>query len=277
MQMDGDGQQPTGSQVRATGPVWPVRSGGVPPLADGFRARPETAPGLAARLVPGAVVALVGGLASAKRPRKRLESTGKTQLAVFSAESLWRSREVDLLVWVAATSRASVLSGYVEAAAAMGPGPAGAAESVAARFASWLGETATPWLVVLDDLRDAADLDGLWPQGPAGRVLITAPGEETVSGEPRAQVLPVGAFSTREALSYLMGRLTADPDQRHGAIDLAAELDGEPSALAQASAVIASSRLSCHDYRDYFTKRQAHLAQHADSEASERVAAAAVT
>ena len=274
MQMDGDGQEPMDSQVRATGPVWPVRSGAVPPLADGFSARPETAPGLAARLVPGAVVALVGGRAAAKRPRKRLESTGKTQLAVFCAESLWRSREVDLLVWVAATSRASVLSGYVEAAAAIGTDPADVAESVAARFASWLGETARPWLVVLDDLRDAADLDGLWPQGPAGRVLITAPGEETVSGEPRAQVLPVGAFSTREALSYLMGRLTADPDQRHGAIDLTSELGGEPSALAQASAVTATSRLSCHDYRDYFTKRQAHLAQHADGG---RVAASAVT
>jgi tetratricopeptide (TPR) repeat protein len=282
MQIDGDGQRPAGTQVRATGPartraqgpVWPVRSGAVPPLADGFSARPETVPGLAAALAPGAVVALVGGRGAATRPRERLASCGKTQLAVFRAESLWRSREVDLLVWVAATSRASVLSGYVEAAAAMGTDPADVAESVAARLASWLGETARPWLVVLDDLRDAADLEGLWPRGPAGRVLITAQDEGIVSGEPRARILPVGAFSTREALGYLMGRLTADPDQRHGAIDLAAELRGEPPALAQASAVIASSGLSCHDYRDYFTQRQAQLIQHADGG---RVAAAAVT
>jgi hypothetical protein len=36
--------------------------------------------------------------------------------------------------------------------------------------------------VVLDDLRDAADLDGLWPQGPAGQVLITAADAAAVPG-----------------------------------------------------------------------------------------------
>ena len=76
---------------------------------------------------------------------------------------------VDLLVWVVATSRASVLSGYVEAAVtAMGTDPADNAESVAARFLSWLSETSRPWLVVLDDLSDEADLEGLWPDGAGG-------------------------------------------------------------------------------------------------------------
>jgi len=45
-------------------------------------------------------------------------SSGKTQLAVAFAESLWQSRELDLLVWIQATSRASVLSGYAAATAA---------------------------------------------------------------------------------------------------------------------------------------------------------------
>jgi tetratricopeptide (TPR) repeat protein len=242
-----------------------VRSGAVPPLAEGFSARPETAGGLAAGLVPGAVVALVPG---------RLESSGKTQLAVFLAESLWESRGVDLLVWVTATSRASVLSGYVQAAAALGIDPSGTAESVAAGLASWLGGTGRPWLVVLDGLGDTADLDGLWPQGPAGRVLITTSNEEIVSREHRAQLFPVGAFSTREALNFLMNRLTADPDQRQGGIDLAGELDCEPAALAQASAVIANSRLSCRDYHNHFGQRRAQMAVHADGR---RPAAAAVT
>jgi tetratricopeptide (TPR) repeat protein len=214
-----------------------------------------------AALIPGAVVVLVPGRAAAERDR--LEASGKTQLAVLPARSLWQSRAVDLLVWVPATSRASILSAYLQAAAAVGTDLAGSAESVAARFLGWLGETGRPWLMVLDDLCDAADLDGLWPQGPAGRVLITTPDEGTVSAHPRAQVLPVGAFSEREALSFLIGRLTADPDQRHGAIDLAAELGGEAPALAQASAAIASSRLSCHDYRDYFRRKRAELAERA--------------
>ena len=57
-----------------------VRSGLVPPLADGFIARPETAPGLAAALVPGAAVALVPAQAAASTP-DWAGSCGKTQLA----------------------------------------------------------------------------------------------------------------------------------------------------------------------------------------------------
>ncbi len=240
---------------------WPVRSRAVPPLADGFIGRPETAPGLAAALVPGATVALVAGRAVAGGSPDWLGSSGKTQLAAGCAESLWQSRGVELLVWVVATSRASVLSGYVEAAvAAMGTDPAGDAESVAAQFLGWLSETSRPWLVVLDDVSDPADLDGLWPQGPAGRVLITTASSANLSAEHRVLVHPVGAFSSREALSYLMGRLTADTDQRLGAIDLVEDLGREPLALAQASAVIASSALSCHDYRGYFVRRRDQLA-----------------
>ena len=108
---------------------------------------------------------------------------GKTQLAAGLAGSLWQSRTVDLLAWVTATSRASILSGYAQAAAELGLDHGRDAEVVAARFLAWLDGTARPWLVVLDDLRDAADLDGLWPAGPAGRVLITAADAAAVPGE----------------------------------------------------------------------------------------------
>jgi tetratricopeptide (TPR) repeat protein len=265
---------PPGSRGR--GAVWPVRSGSVPALADGFSARPETASGLAAALIPGATVALVPGRAaraagvSGQPDQAGRESRtspdwpgsyGKTQLAVYAAESLWRSGRVDLLVWVTATSRASVLSGFAEVAVATGSDHVGDALSVATSFVSWLRETSRPWLVVLDDLRDAADLDELWPAGPTGQVLITTPDPAAISVEHRVLALPVPAFSTREALSYLMGRLTADPDQRIGAIDLVGDLRCEPLALVQASAVIASSGLSCRDYRDYFAQRRAQLTE----------------
>jgi tetratricopeptide (TPR) repeat protein len=257
---DGPAEGPVGSPGGRV--VWPVRAGAVPPHADGFRGRPETAPALGAALVPGTAVVLVPDRVAAEGSRDWLGSCGKTQLAVSFAESLWHARGVDLLVWVVATSRASVLTGYVEAAvAAMGTDPAGDAEAIAARFAGWLGETSRPWLVVLDDLSDAADLDGLWPAGRAGRVLITTGNSAIVSAEHRALVLPVGVFSSREALSYLMGRLNADPDQRLGAIDLVEDLGCEPLALAQASAVIASSALSCRDYRDFFAQRREQMAE----------------
>ena len=118
-----------------------------------------------------------------------------------------------------------------------------------------LRDTPRPWLVVIDDLTDPMAIQGLWPRGPSGRVLITTSDPVTLSGYP-AHVMPVGAFSRREALTYLVGRLTTDLDQRQGAIDLVGDLGNEPLALALASAVIASSELTCHDYREHFLRRR---------------------
>ena len=136
------GLTPAAGQPPPAGPArsgtWPVRSGLVPPLAEGFVARTETVPGLEAALVPGAAVALVPGEA-AGGVRDWPGSCGKTQLAAYLAGSLWRSRGVDLLAWVAATSRASVLSGYGQAAAELGLDHGGDAEAVAARFAGLAG------------------------------------------------------------------------------------------------------------------------------------------
>ncbi len=243
---------------------WPVRSGTVPALADGYTHRLETAPDLAAVLRAGVAISLVPARAAGPGPaagpaaRDWLRASGKTQLAAAFAESLWQSRELDLLVWIQATSRASVLSGYAAAtAAATGRDQAISCEAVAAQFLSWLGETSRSWLVVLDDLADPADLDDLWPTGPAGRVLVTCADAASV---PRGmQALPVGLFNSREALSYLTERLSANRGQRLGAIDLVSAMGLEPVALTQASAVIASSTMSCHDYRDYFVRWREQL------------------
>jgi len=247
-------------------PSWPVRSGTVPALAYGYSERPETAPDLAAALSADVTVALVPeralppgpGPAAGGAAPDWLRSSGKTHLAAAFAESLWQSRGLDLLVWIDATSRASVLSGYAAAtAAATGRDQASSCESIAAQFLNWLGETSHPWLVVLDDLADPADMDGLWPAGPAGRVLVTCADAAAI---PRGmRVLPVGLFNSREALGYLMGRLTANPGQRLGAIDLVGDMGMEPVALTQASAVIASSATSCLQYRDYFLRRRQQL------------------
>jgi tetratricopeptide (TPR) repeat protein len=115
--------------------------------------------------------------------------------------------------------------------------------------------------VVLDGVADPADLDGLSPDGPAGRVLITAAQDIVV---PRARdplVFPVGVFSSHEALTYLMARLSADTDQRLGGVDLVTDLGCDPLALAQASAAISSSAITCRDYRDLFLRRREQIAQ----------------
>jgi tetratricopeptide (TPR) repeat protein len=256
------GSAATGTSVTSAGPgnrqlrMWPARTGTVPPLADGFVPRLETAPSLAEWLVPGAVAVLANG----RDGPAWAEPCGKTQLASCLARNLWGSGQVDLLAWVDASSRASVLSGYVQAAAAAGIHPAGPAEEVAARLVGWLAQTTCRWLLVLDDLCETTALDGLRPAGPTGRVLITAAEEQAAAGQPGARVFRVGAFSTREGADYLINRLRDDPDQRQGALDLAITLGGDPCALAHAAAVLITTTQTCRDYQHYYAGRLADLA-----------------
>jgi tetratricopeptide (TPR) repeat protein len=239
-------------------PARRFRIGEVPPLADSFTDRPDTVGDLADVFFPGSAVALVPNPAAAESLPNWTGACGKTQIAVMAAESLWRSGAIDGLIWISVTNRAAVLSGFVEASvAATGLEPAGTADSVAVRFVSWLSETRQPWLVVLDDLPENVDLAGVWPDGPAGRLLITSP--RPLVGPPGTRAIPVGFFSTREALNGLTERLSANPVQRQGAIDLVETLGREPLALGQASAVIASSNLTCRDYRDLFVQRREQI------------------
>jgi tetratricopeptide (TPR) repeat protein len=232
----------------------------MPPLAEGFSDRPDTARGILDALVPGSTIALVPGSQFAEGKQNWLGASGKTQIAVMIAETLWRSGAVDVVVWISAANRAAVLSGYVEAwAAAAGIEPAGTAESIAAQFVNWLTQTSRPWLIVLDDLPSVDELGGLWPEGPAGRLLITSAQSTIAAGQRRTRVFPIGFFSVREALGCLTERLSVNPAQRHGAIDLIEALGREPLALAQAAAVVANSALACRDYRDYFVRRRQQI------------------
>ena len=116
-----------------------------------------------------------------------------------------------------AATRPSILASYAHAfAEILGAAPAEDAETAGSRFVTWLAEANQPWLVVLDDLTNAADLAGLWPQRPAGCVLVTALHGASLPGEFGAMAWPVGLFSAREALAYALARLPSDPDQRAG-------------------------------------------------------------
>ena len=160
----------------------------------------------------------------------------------------------------ARASRDAILSGYAAALADLGAAdPDDDLLAAAQRFLAWLSRTERRWLVVLDDLADPADLDGLWPFGTDGRVVVTARQENSLDG-PNRRVVQVGSFTMREALAYLTARLSTDPGQRTEALDLATDLDRQPLALAHATAALICTGASCRDYRGWFHDRRRRLA-----------------
>jgi tetratricopeptide (TPR) repeat protein len=237
----------------------------VPPLADSLSPRPESGIGLVGSIAPGETVVLVPAQepprAAADHRLARLGGTGKTQIAAAIARGLWRAQALDLLVWLNAASRDAVTTGFAQALADIGIMETGAdLETDAARFLTWLAGTSRPWLVVVDDLADPADLAGLWPRGPAGRVLVAARQQgHALSGRDR-RIVPVGSFTLREAVAYLTARLRDEPGQRAEALDLATDLRCHPLALAQATAMMADTGASCRDYRLWFADRWKQLA-----------------
>jgi tetratricopeptide (TPR) repeat protein len=236
----------------------------MPPLADRLSPRPESAPDLAAAFGRTAAIALVPHGSDADQDDAWLRCCGKSQVAAGFADAQWRARLIDLLLWIDASTLTGVLSGYVAAGAAItGAAVPGDAASVAASVVAWLSQTDRRWLVVFDDLADDDLLTGLWPASRTGRVLITTGSRSAADRLGKAAVAELGPFSPREAMSYLAGRLSADPDQRRGAMNLIDDLGCDPLALTQATAAISSSWLTCIDYRTRFAGRAEVIRQHA--------------
>jgi tetratricopeptide (TPR) repeat protein len=240
----------TASRTPAATGAMPPRPGLGVPLDGPATERPDTLPGLGALLVPGAAVALVSEQGTGG-PGDWRGSRGKTQAAAHAATWLRRSGAVDLVVWADASGRASLLGDLAAAAADAGLDSRGGAEVAAGRLVAWLAVTSVQWLVVLDDLREQADVAGLWPAGPAGITVVTTRDPDVVAGFPVA-LAGVGCFSPREAVAALSARLSTDPDHRSGQLDLVLDLDCEPAAIAHAAAVIATSELTCRGYHELF-------------------------
>src|SRR5205085_7128005 len=133
-------------------------------------------------------------------------------------------------------------------------------QAAASQFLGWLAATGRPWLVVLDGVRDPSALEGHWPRGAAGRVLVTTERPGTAAQAPNPRMVPLGAFSPREALGFLSLSLRGDPDQRIGAVDLAKDLGFLPVTLGQAAACIAETGMDCRHYRARWAERSQHPA-----------------
>jgi tetratricopeptide (TPR) repeat protein len=243
----GDGAEP-----RATGPL---QSGPIPALAANYEPRPETGIDPWRSPLPGEILVLTGPGQYDASGRGPGGGVGKTQLAAATAVELLRNRTVDLVLWVTAANRDGILACYAQALADLAVADMrNDLETAAPMTLEWLASTRQPWLVVLDDLADFRDLDGLWPQGARNRVLVTAREGATVQGA-TVRTKQIGPFSHREAVNYLTVALKDDPDLRLGAPELAADMQGLPIGMALAVPVIIDRRLDCRTYHAALAER----------------------
>ena len=234
----------------------PVLSGQIPPVAASHVARQET--GLSLASLATETTTLLVPASDTARGLGGLGGTGKTSLAAALAYECRDTEAAHLVVWVTATGRDAVITGYAQALRDLGEGPyqGESPEHAAYRFLDWLKRPGLPWLVVLDEVADPAAVDGLWPAGPSGRVLVTTAYPNASSAVQNPIAAEVGVFSPREALTYLFASARLDVGQRAGALDLATELGFSPVALRHAAAFLTATELDCRQYHTHFTERR---------------------
>src|ERR1019366_1008247 len=97
--------------------------------------RPETGFGPMSNLTVGETAVLTRPEAVDGHSLAGAGATGKTQLAVAFAHSIWQSGSADLLVWVPAASRDAIIAGYAQALGEIGASDTGDdQDTVANRF-----------------------------------------------------------------------------------------------------------------------------------------------
>jgi hypothetical protein len=192
-----------------------------------------------------------------------LGGVGKTQLAVHHALALWNSQNVDVLLWLEATSRDQILSGFHRAAVTLFGVQHSTPRQAADQVLAWMAGTDQQWLIVLDDLQDPSDIHGLWPpQTRSGRVIVTTRCRHAALRADGRHFIAIEPFAPDEAIEFLCKRLANRQSQIDGAAALAEEFGFLPLALSPAAAYIADHpALTCTSYRDLLTDRRLTLAQ----------------
>ncbi|MFI0898361.1 tetratricopeptide repeat protein [Streptomyces sp. NPDC020983] len=236
--------------------VWPHAVGVVPPLAGAFQDRAERARLRAAAAEGGTVVlcqVLVG-----------MGGVGKTQLAADYAEHAWDDGHgVDLLVWVTANSRDAVVTAFAQAGAEVCGADPSDPQRAARTLLAWLRTGRRRWLVVLDDVADPRDLNGLRPPAVAsGRTVVTTRRRDAARAIGGTAV-EVGLFTPGEAEAYLASALAAEGRTEPAAdlAGLAGDLGRLPLALSQAAAYVIDAGISAGEYRELLTRRARSLAE----------------
>ncbi|MFF3128336.1 tetratricopeptide repeat protein [Streptomyces sp. NPDC057908] len=238
--------------------AWPYQLGSIPQRAGSFRTRGEVAQLRQAAMGREAGCLVLSGAGG----------VGKTQLAADYARAVQDAGSVDVLLWVPAGSRASVVASYAQAATELLARDWGNAEQAAEAFLAWLEpkseaaqQESCRWLVVLDGIEDPAEVEGLVPaESRWGRTLITSRRRDAALVHGRKHV-PVGLYSEEEGRSYLAAALDSHgrSDDQEELAALAGDLGHLPLALSQAVAYIVDDGIDCADYRRLLADRATRL------------------
>ncbi|MGW7043248.1 tetratricopeptide repeat protein [Streptomyces avermitilis] len=234
--------------------AWPYQVGVIPPRAQSFQYRAGVDRLRAA--VEDSGTAALGQVLTG------MGGVGKTQLAADYARTAWAVGDLDVLVWITASARSPLVTGYAQAGIELCRADPDYPEQAAQEFLAWLtpkaGAEPCRWLIVLDDVADPDDLRGLWPPASEhGHTLVTTRRRDAaLTGEGR-RLIEVGLFTDAEAASYLTKSLAT-----HGRSEpsdqitvLAADLGHLPLALSQAAAYLIDSGEDVATYRDLLANR----------------------
>ncbi|MEU5200388.1 tetratricopeptide repeat protein [Streptomyces scabiei] len=219
--------------------------------------------------IAGGGTAVLTGRAVHTQLLTGMGGVGKTQMAADYARTAWNdpgsAGGLDVLVWVTASARSPIVTGYAQAGVELCRADPDDPESAARSFLAWLtpkvGAKPCRWLIVLDDVADPADLNGLWPpDSPYGRTLITTRRRDAALSREGSLTIEVGLFTQDEALTYLATSLAGRDESADQLTALAADLGFLPLALAQAAAYLIDTGETITDYRDLLADRATTLA-----------------
>lgn len=236
--------------------AWPHQIGLIPPRALSFQPRTETALLLEA-VAGGSTVVLTG-----------MGGVGKTQLAADHAHNSWLDGRLDVLVWISASSRSAVISGYAQAGVELCQADAADPEQAARAFLAWLhpkgGADRCRWLIILDDVSEPGDLRGLWPPtSPHGQSIATTRRRDAALAGHGRRLMALGLFTEAEAVAHLAASLAVH--DRHEPLDqlaaLASDLGYLPLALSQVTAYLVDAGLDCGGYRRLLADRARTLTE----------------
>ena len=189
-----------------------------------------------------------------------LGGVGKSELAFQYAHA--HSADYRLVWWITATDAGQVQAGLAALAGRLCPAVAltGTTADAANWAMGWL-QANIGWLLVLDDVEDAADIQPLLGQAGSGHVIITSRRDiDWAQMADMADPMRLDLLDPADAARVLTARTRQDsPAAANAAGDIADELGFLPLALGQAAAYIVQQRITSAAYLDSLRRNPARM------------------